>query len=107
MPKPVLLEIEKTFNCPVIEAYGMTEASHQIASNPLPQGKKNGTVGIGTGPLVEIMDKRKYFKKNKVGGVIKGETVIKQYVNNEKATLSSFKMVGLKLETVSLMQTDI
>ena len=45
MPKPVLLEIEKTFNCPVIEAYGMTEASHQIASNPLPPRiRKNGTV---------------------------------------------------------------
>ena len=54
MPKPVLLEIEKTFNCPVIEAYGMTEASHQIASNPLPpKTRKNGTVGLKVGPKLK------------------------------------------------------
>ena len=109
MPKPVLLEIEKTFNCPVIEAYGMTEASHQIASNPLPpRVRKNGTVGIGTGPLVEIMDKEgNILEKNKVGEiVIKGETVIKQYANNEKATLSSFKNGWFKTGDLGFIDAD-
>ena len=90
MPKPVLLEIEKTFNCPVIEAYGMTEASHQIASNPLPpRVRKNGTVGIRTGPLVEIMDKEgNILKKNKVDKiVIKGKNEIKKYPNNENPSI--------------------
>src|SRR3546814_14250881 len=36
LPPQVMAELEKTFDCPVIEAYGMTEASHQMASNPLP-----------------------------------------------------------------------
>ena len=42
---------------PVIEAYGMTEAAHQMASNPLPPGaRKPGTVGLAAGPEVAIMD---------------------------------------------------
>ena len=109
MPKPLLLEMEKIFNCPVIEAYGMTEASHQIASNPLPPRlRKNGTVGLGSGPLVEIMDDEgNILQKNKVGEiVIKGETVIKQYANNEKATLSSFKNGWFKTGDLGLIDED-
>ena len=49
--------LEKTFDVPVIEAYGMTEAAHQMASNPLPpQPRFAGCVGIAAGPDVAIMD---------------------------------------------------
>ena len=45
------------FGCPVIEAYGMTEAAHQMTSNPLGgQGQKAGFVGIATSPEVCVMD---------------------------------------------------
>ena len=44
-----------TFKAPVIEAYGMTEATHQMASNPLPpRAQKPGSVGVAAGPLVRI-----------------------------------------------------
>ncbi len=36
LPPQVMKQLEKTFGAPVIEAYGMTEAAHQMASNPLP-----------------------------------------------------------------------
>ena len=50
-------QLEETFGCPVIESYGMTEASHQMASNPLPpRPRKPGSVGIAAGPEVAIMD---------------------------------------------------
>ena len=50
-------EMESAFGVPVIEAYGMTEAAHQMASNPLPPGKrKPGSVGIAAGPEIAIMD---------------------------------------------------
>jgi oxalate---CoA ligase len=53
LPPQVLLELEKVFNCPVIESYGMTEAAHQMASNPLPSAKRiPGSVGIAAGPEV-------------------------------------------------------
>ena len=109
MPKPVLLEIEKTFNCPVIEAYGMTEASHQIASNPLPPKiRKNGTVGLKAGPEVEIMDETgNILQRNKIGEiVIKGETVIKKYANNEMANLSSFFDSWFKTGDLGLIDKD-
>ena len=57
LPPQVMAELEGTFNAPVIEAYGMTEASHQMACNPLPPAaRKAGTVGIAAGPEVSIMD---------------------------------------------------
>ena len=36
LPPQVMKGLEEAFNAPMIEAYGMTEASHQMASNPLP-----------------------------------------------------------------------
>ena len=38
LPPQVMAELERVFNAPVIESYGMTEASHQMTSNPLPPG---------------------------------------------------------------------
>src|SRR5919198_3468232 len=53
----VMAELERTFRCPVIEAYGMTEAAHQMTSNPLPPREhRAGSVGIPAGPQVRIMD---------------------------------------------------
>ena len=52
-----MVEVENVFGCPVIEAYGMTEAAHQMASNPLPPSKRvAGSVGLAAGPDVAIMD---------------------------------------------------
>ncbi|HEY8887217.1 MAG TPA: AMP-binding protein, partial [Gallionella sp.] len=57
MPTKVIAELEKVFNAPLIESYGMTEAAHQMASNPLPPAKRiPGAVGIAAGPEVGIMD---------------------------------------------------
>ena len=52
----VLHDLEATFDCPVAEAYGMTEAAHQITSNPLPPGERRpGTVGLPAGPAVRVL----------------------------------------------------
>lgn len=55
---PELMErLEERYEVPVVEAYGMTEASHQIASNSLPPGlRQAGSVGIPTGPRIRIAD---------------------------------------------------
>jgi acyl-CoA synthetase (AMP-forming)/AMP-acid ligase II len=46
----VFKQLEERFKAPVIEAYAMTENSHQMTSNQLPPGKrKPGSVGQGTG----------------------------------------------------------
>ena len=56
LPQRVLAALEETFRAPVLEAYGMTEAAHQMASNPLPpRARKPGSVGLPAGPEIAVM----------------------------------------------------
>ena len=48
LPPAVFEELVSVFDCPVIEAYGMTEAAHQMTSNPLEGRQKAGFVGVAT-----------------------------------------------------------
>jgi oxalate---CoA ligase len=93
LPPTVMAELEQTFGAPVIEAYGMTEASHQMATNQLPPGKrKPGAVGLGAGVEVAIMDDEgKLLEKGGTGEVvIKGGNVTSGYENNPDANESAF-----------------
>ena len=56
LPERVLAALEETFRAPVLEAYGMTEAAHQMASNPLPpRGAQARSVGLPAGPDIAVM----------------------------------------------------
>lgn len=93
LPPQVMAELESTFGCPVIEAYGMTEAAHQMASNPLPPSKRiAGSVGLAAGPDVAIMDNEgRLLKPGETGEiVIRGPNVTKGYENNPKANAEAF-----------------
>lgn len=94
LPPSVMAEIEATFNVPVIEAYSMTEAAHQMASNPIPPGiRKPGSVGQAAGPEIAIMDEdQPVFISNKTFGeiVIRGDNVTLGYLNNPEANRDSF-----------------
>jgi acyl-CoA synthetase (AMP-forming)/AMP-acid ligase II len=77
IPPQVITELEAVFGAPLIEAYGMTEATHQMASNPLPPAqRKPGSVGLAAGPEVQIMDEAgNILAPNTVGEiVIRGPT---------------------------------
>lgn len=56
LPEKLLLELEKTFKTKVLEGYSMTEASHQMASNPLHGVRKPGTVGLPQNVEIVILD---------------------------------------------------
>ena len=93
LPPQVLAELEATFHAPVIEAYGMTEAAHQMACNPLPPAqRKPGTVGIAAGPEVAIMDNDGHLLAAGATGeiVIRGPNVTPGYENNDKANAEAF-----------------
>lgn len=86
-------QLESRFGAPVLEAYGMTEASHQMASNPLPPGdRRPGTVGVGTGIRIGVMDDGgKLLAVHEHGEVvIQGPSVIDGYANNPEANAQSF-----------------
>lgn len=85
--------LEARFGCPVLEAYGMTEASHQMASNPLPPGERRpGSVGCGTGVHVAIMDDAGNLLAPGTQGevVIQGANVTRGYHNNPEANAAAF-----------------
>jgi acyl-CoA synthetase (AMP-forming)/AMP-acid ligase II len=94
LPPQIMEQLEKIFGIPVIEAYAMTEASHQMTSNQLPPGlRKPGTVGIASGPEVTIMDEQspRLLAQGEIGEVvIKGSNVTVGYENNPVANESSF-----------------
>ena len=91
---PALMEkIEKLIQVPVLEAYGMTEASHQMCSNPLPpRDRKAASVGPGTGVKIGIMDDEGNLLSSGESGevVIQGPNVIEGYENNPEANQKSF-----------------
>ena len=90
-------ELEKAFNAPVLEAYAMTEAAHQMTSNPLPPGKRYpGSVGIGQGVEVKILDQggKEVPQGSEAEICIRGENVTKGYLNNPEANKSSFTKEG-------------
>jgi acyl-CoA synthetase (AMP-forming)/AMP-acid ligase II len=97
MPPQVIKELEAVFNAPLIESYGMTEATHQMASNPLPPAvRKPGTVGRAAGPEVAIMAEdgtllpRGTGLENTGEIVIRGPNVTTGYENNPKANAEGF-----------------
>jgi len=93
LPPQVLAELEATFKTPVIEAYGMTEAAHQMTCNPLPPGqRKPGSVGLAAGPEIAIMsaDGELLASGSKGEIVIRGSNVTPGYENNDKANADAF-----------------
>lgn len=90
-----LTALESTFDVPVIEAYAMSEAAHQMTSNYLPPGKRKvGSVGKGRGVRVALFDPQteKRIDEPEISGevCVAGTNIILGYHNNEKATKESF-----------------
>jgi acyl-CoA synthetase (AMP-forming)/AMP-acid ligase II len=93
MPPQVIRELEQVFGAPLIEAYGMTEATHQMSSNPLPpMARKPGTVGRAAGPEMAIMAEDGTLLGAEQTGeiVIRGPNVTAGYENNPNANAEAF-----------------
>ncbi len=93
LPPQVMQELEDVFGSPVVEAYGMTEAAHQMASNPLPpRARKPGAVGLAAGPEVAVMaDDGAILPQGSVGEVvIRGPNVTPGYAGNPDANARAF-----------------
>jgi acyl-CoA synthetase (AMP-forming)/AMP-acid ligase II len=109
LPAPVMSELEKTFDVPVLEAYAMTEASHQMTCNPLPPlERKAGTVGIAAGPEVAIMNETGDLEPAGTIGeiVIRGSNVTPGYENNEKANSECFSSGWFRTGDQGVMDDD-
>ncbi|MEM9232147.1 MAG: acyl--CoA ligase, partial [Pseudomonadota bacterium] len=92
LPAQVMTALQEAFGAPVIEGYGMTEATHQMASNPLPpRAQKPGAVGVEAGPLVRIAHELEDRLMEGTGEVvISGPNVTPGYEGNPEANAKSF-----------------
>lgn len=94
LPPQVMTALEAALNAPVIESYGMTEATHQMASNPLPPAEhKPGSVGIAAGPQVRVASETqdKLLANGETGEVvICGPNVTPGYESNPDANAKAF-----------------
>lgn len=94
MPPQLIQQLETMFKAPLIESYGMTEAAHQMASNPLPPlARKPGSVGRAAGPEVRIRgEDGSFLPAGEVGEVvIRGPNVTAGYESNPKANEDAFQ----------------
>jgi acyl-CoA synthetase (AMP-forming)/AMP-acid ligase II len=109
LPPQVMEALEQTFGVPVIEAYGMTEAAHQMASNPLPpHARFAGCVGIAAGPDVAIMDEGgKLLAAGELGEVvIRGRNVTAGYESNPEANTKAFTHGWFRTGDQGVMDTQ-
>ncbi|MEO0765881.1 MAG: AMP-binding protein [Pseudomonadota bacterium] len=92
LPAQVMVQLQDTFGAPVIEAYGMTEAAHQMACNPLPpRAQKPGAVGVEAGPKVRVAHEVENHLIDGTGEiVISGPNVTAGYESNPEANAKNF-----------------
>ena len=93
LSKEILLGVENRFGSPVLEAYGMTEAAHQMSSNRLPPFERNpGSVGNPTGVEISVRSETGIeLHYSELGEVcVRGPNVMGGYVNNISANKSAF-----------------
>lgn len=109
LPPSVMVELENVFKVPVIESYGMTEAAHQMTSNPLPpREQKAGSVGIAAGPEVAIMDVEGNLLPPRETGeiVIRGANVTPGYENNPDENKAAFTNGWFRTGDLGLLDND-
>ena len=109
LPSRVMTGLERAFRIPVIEAYGMTEAAHQVASNPLPPGqRKTNSVGVPVGDEVAILDEADHVLPAEAKGeiAIRGRNVTAGYENNPEANDRGFTRGWLRTGDEGFLDAD-
>ena len=109
LPRATLDELEQTFGVPVIEAYGMTEAAHQMASNPFPPGvRKAGTVGRAAGPVITVLDADGQPLPAGARGeiAVRGPNVTLGYMRNPRANGAAFTDGWLRTGDEGVLDDD-
>ena len=107
LPAEVLNKLEALFGVPVIETYGMTEGSSQIASNPL-DWRKLGSVGRATGPEIVILDDDdRFLAPGRQGEIaLRGPTITRGYENDAAATATAFRNGWFRTGDLGYIDSD-
>jgi long-chain acyl-CoA synthetase len=93
VPAEVLKRFEETFNCLVIEGYGLSESTCRSTFNPPDERRRAGSCGLAIGNEMKVVDEEdREVANGKLGEIVlRGENILKGYYKNEEATATAFR----------------
>jgi long-chain acyl-CoA synthetase len=93
VPAEVLRRFEKTFNCLVIEGYGLSESTCRSTFNPPDERRRPGSCGLAIGNEMRVVDEDdQEVPDGELGEIVlRGENILKGYFKNEAATAIAFR----------------
>jgi acyl-CoA synthetase (AMP-forming)/AMP-acid ligase II len=109
LPPPLWRRFEAAVAVPLVEAYGMTEAAHQMASNPLPPAdRRPGSVGLATGIEVGVLDDdwSPVAAEERGEVCVRGRSVVDGYLDNPEANAASFRDGWFRTGDVGTLSAD-
>ncbi|PYS62086.1 MAG: long-chain fatty acid--CoA ligase [Acidobacteria bacterium] len=93
VPAEVMKKFESTFNCPVIEGYGLSESTCRSTFNPPDDRRRAGSCGLPIGNEMKVVDDTDMEVPDGELGeiVLRGENILKGYFKNPEATATAFR----------------
>jgi len=93
VPAEVMKKFEETFNCPVVEGYGLSESTCRSTFNPPDERRRPGSCGLPIGNEMKVFDDNdKEVADGELGEIVlRGENILKGYYKNPEATASAFR----------------
>jgi len=93
VPAEVMKKFEETFNCPVIEGYGLSESTCRSTFNPPDERRRPGSCGMPIGNEMNVVDDDdSEVADGELGEIVlRGENILKGYFKNPKATAIAFR----------------
>jgi long-chain acyl-CoA synthetase len=93
VPAEVMKNFEETFNCPVIEGYGLSESTCRSTFNPPDARRRPGSCGLPIGNEMKVFDdKDREVADGELGEIVlRGENILKGYYKNPEATTQAFR----------------
>jgi long-chain acyl-CoA synthetase len=94
LPMQTLKEFEEKFKVPLIEGYGLSEASPVVSKNPLKGVRKAGSIGIPVANVeMSVQDESgKFLGENETGEIcVRGGNVMQGYWNQPEETKKVFR----------------
>jgi long-chain acyl-CoA synthetase len=93
VPAEVLRRFEETFNCLVVEGYGLSESTCRSTFNPPDERRRPGSCGLPIGNEMRVVDEDdRDVPDGELGEIVlRGENILKGYFKNEAATATTFR----------------
>jgi acyl-CoA synthetase (AMP-forming)/AMP-acid ligase II len=93
VPAEILRRFEETFDCLVVEGYGLSESTCRSTFNPPDERRRPGSCGLPIGNEMRVVDEEDHDVPDGELGeiVLRGENILKGYFKNDAATATAFR----------------